>query len=269
VSAGVPLRGHGALLALGICLTGPLVCASSQAVNDWFDREVDALNEPERPIPSGRIPGQWGLGIAVGWSLLCVVAALPLGALGVGAVVVALACSWAYSAPPFRFKRNGWVGNATVGLTYEGLAWVTGAGILLGSRLPPAPVLWLAALYSVGAHGIMTLNDFKAMDGDRRMGIGSLPVRLGASGAARVAVAVMLGAQGVVVALLLAWGRPGHALAIAGLALVQGAMMRRFLQAPRERALWLSALGVPFYVGGMMVAAWAVRGVTGAAGGGA
>jgi chlorophyll synthase len=259
VSAGVPLASQGALLALGICITGPLVCASSQAVNDWFDREVDALNEPSRPIPSGRIPGQWGLAIAVGWSLLCVVAALPLGAFGVGAVLVALACSWAYSAPPVRFKRNGWVGNAAVGFTYEGLAWVTGAGILLGSRMPPLPVLLLALLYSVGAHGIMTLNDFKAMDGDRRMGIGSLPVRLGAQGAARVASAVMVVAQGAVVALLLAWDRPVHAAAVAGLVAVQAGMMRRFLAAPRERALWLSALGVPFYVSGMMVAACAVR----------
>jgi chlorophyll synthase len=259
VSAGVPLASQGALLALGICITGPLVCASSQAVNDWFDREVDALNEPSRPIPSGRIPGQWGLAIAVGWSLLCVVAALPLGAFGVGAVLVALAFSWAYSAPPFRFKRNGWVGNAAVGFTYEGLAWVTGAGILLGSRMPPLPVLLLALLYSVGAHGIMTLNDFKAMDGDRRMGIGSLPVRLGAQGAARVASAVMVVAQGAVVALLLAWDRPVHAAAVAGLVAVQAGMMRRFLAAPRERALWLSALGVPFYVSGMMVAAFAVR----------
>lgn len=259
VSAGVPLRGRGALLALGICITGPLVCASSQAVNDWFDREVDALNEPTRPIPSGRIPGAWGLGIAVGWSLLCVVAALPLGAFGVGAVLLALACSWGYSAPPFRFKRNGWVGNATVGFTYEGLAWVTGAGILLGNRVPPWPVLLLALLYSVGAHGIMTLNDFKAMDGDRRMGIGSLPVRLGALGAARVAVAVMLVAQAAVVALLAAWGRPTHAVVVAALMSVQGVMMRRFLRAPVERALWLSALGVPFYVSGMMAAAWGVR----------
>jgi chlorophyll synthase len=259
VSAGVPLASQGALLALGICITGPLVCASSQAVNDWFDREVDALNEPSRPIPSGRIPGQWGLAIAVGWSLLCLVAALPLGGFGVGAVLVALAFSWGYSAPPFRFKRNGWVGNAAVGFTYEGLAWVTGAGILLGSRMPPQPVLLLAVLYSVGAHGIMTLNDFKAMDGDRRMGIGSLPVRLGAQGAARVASAVMVLAQGAVVALLFAWDRPVHAAVVAGLVAVQAGMMRRFLVAPRERALWLSALGVPFYVTGMMVAAFAVR----------
>jgi chlorophyll/bacteriochlorophyll a synthase len=259
ISAGVPLAERIPLLALGIAITGPLVCASSQAVNDWFDRHVDAINEPNRPIPSGRIPGQWGLAIAIFWTALCLLAALPLGAFGLAAVAIALLFSWGYSAPPFRFKRNGWIGNTAVGFTYEGLAWVTGAGIMLGNQVPPIPLLVLATLYSIGAHGIMTLNDFKAIEGDQRMGVNSLPVLLGADGAARVASLVMLLAQAAVIALLVTWSRPWHALAIGVLTLVQAMMMWRFVQSPRERALWLSALGVPFYVSGMMIAAFAVR----------
>ncbi len=259
ISAGVPLDGRYAVLALGILITGPLVCASSQAVNDWFDRHVDAINEPNRPIPSGRIPGQWGLAIAIFWTALSLLAAVPLGAFGVSAVAIALLFSWGYSAPPLRFKQNGWLGNLAVGITYEGLAWVTGAGIMLGNRVPVLPILLLAAVYSVGAHGIMTLNDFKAIEGDRRMGVRSLPVLLGELGAARVASAVMLLAQVVVIGLLVTWDRPWHALAIGSLTIVQAVMMRRFMAAPRERALWLSALGVPFYVSGMMIAAFAVR----------
>ncbi|WP_373060386.1 chlorophyll synthase ChlG [Gemmatimonas sp.] len=259
ISAGVPLSERIPLLALGIAITGPLVCASSQAVNDWFDRHVDAINEPNRPIPSGRIPGQWGLAIAIFWTALCVFAALPLGAFGVSAVAIALLFSWGYSAPPFRFKRNGWIGNTAVGFTYEGLAWVTGAGIMLGNHVPPVPLLLLATLYSIGAHGIMTLNDFKAMEGDRRMGVNSLPVLLGADGAARVASLVMLLAQAAVIVMLVSWDRPWHAFAIGVLSLVQAVMMWRFVQSPRERALWLSAFGVPFYVSGMMIAAFAVR----------
>jgi len=252
VSVGVPLGAQGALLALGIGITGPLVCASSQAVNDWFDREVDAVNEPTRPIPSGRIPGQWGLGIAVGWSLLCLVAALPLGAFGVGAVLLALAFSWAYSAPPVRLKRNGWVGNAAVGFTYEGLAWVTGAGILLGNRVPPAPVLLLAALYSVGAHGIMTLNDFK------RMGVRSLPVQLGPDRAARLACVVMAVPQMAVILLLIGIGRPVHAAIVLAMLGAQVWLMRTLLADPRGKAIWYSALGVLLYVLGMLVSAFAV-----------
>ena len=259
ISAGVPLTDRFAVLALGILITGPLVCASSQAVNDWFDRHVDAINEPNRPIPSGRIPGHWGLAIAILWSALSIAAAVPLGVFGVSAVAVALAFSWAYSAPPLRLKQNGWIGNLAVGITYEGLAWVTGAGIMHGSHLPPTPILLLAIIYSIGAHGIMTLNDFKAIEGDRQMGVRSLPVILGAQGAARVASAVMLLAQLAAIALLVSWQRPNHAIAIGVLTVVQAIMMRRFLAAPRERALWLSALGVPFYVSGMMIAAFAVR----------
>lgn len=260
ISAGVPFTNERWwTLALGIGLTGPMVCASSQAVNDWFDRHVDAINEPQRPIPSGRIPGQWGLVIAIGWSLLCVIWALPLGTFGLTAVALALAFSWAYSAPPFRFKRNGWLGNAAVGFTYEGLAWVTGAGIMLGSTLPGTNVLLVAALYSLGAHGIMTLNDFKAMAGDERMGVRSLPVLHGAKGAAWLASLIMLAAQAVVIALLASWGRPMHALAIGVLAAVQAGLMLWFVRAPESRALYLSAFGVPFYVSGMMVSAFALR----------
>jgi chlorophyll synthase len=260
ISAGVPFtHERWWTLALGIGLTGPLVCASSQAVNDWFDRHVDAINEPQRPIPSGRIPGQWGLVIAIGWSLLCVFWALPLGTFGLTAVALALAFSWAYSAPPFRFKRNGWLGNAAVGFTYEGLAWVTGAGIMLGSTLPPPNILLVAALYSIGAHGIMTLNDFKAMAGDERMGVRSLPVLHGAKGAAWLASLIMLAAQAVVIGLLASWGRPMHALAIGVLAVVQAGLMLWFVRAPESRALYLSAFGVPFYVSGMMVSAFALR----------
>jgi chlorophyll synthase len=179
---------------------------------------------------------------------------------GIGrAVAVALAFSWAYSAPPFRFKRNGWLGNTAVGFTYEGLAWITGAGIMLGNVLPPTPLLLLAMLYSIGAHGIMTLNDFKAIEGDRQMGVNSLPVLLGPKGAGWVASLVMLAAQSVVITLLVSWGRPGYATAIGGLALVQAGLMWWFVQKPVERALYLSAFGVPFYVSGMMVSAFAVR----------
>jgi chlorophyll synthase len=49
-------------VAIGVLVAGPLVCAASQAVNDWFDRHVDAINQPERPVPSGRMPGRWAVG---------------------------------------------------------------------------------------------------------------------------------------------------------------------------------------------------------------
>jgi chlorophyll synthase len=244
----------------GVLLAGPLVCATSQAVNDWFDREVDAINEPQRPIPSGRMPGRWGLYVALAWTLLSLLVAAAFGAWVFAAAVFGLALAWAYSAPPLRLKRNGWWGNAACGLCYEGLAWVTGAAVMAGGA-PSLRSLILAALYSAGAHGIMTLNDFKSMEGDARMGIGSLPVRLGARRAAQAACWIMALPQLAVVALLVDWGQPLHAAGVAVLLAVQVAMMWRFVAAPRERALWYSGLGVTLYVLGMLVAAFALRAV--------
>ncbi len=217
VSSGESLAGNWLLIAAGVLLAGPLVCGTSQAVNDWFDRHVDAINEPNRPIPSGRIPGRWGLYIALAWTALSLVVAAALGTWVFWAAVVGLALAWAYSAPPFRLKMNGWWGNAAVGLSYEGLAWMTGAAVMIGGALPPATILVLAALYSLGAHGIMTLNDFKSVRGDQRMGIKSLPVQLGIDGAARVACLVMALPQAVVVGLLWYWQHPVHAAAVLAL----------------------------------------------------
>ena len=263
VSSGEPAAGHWATIFAGVLLAGPLVCGTSQAVNDWYDRHVDAINEPRRPIPSGRVPGHWGLYIAIGWTLLSLLVAATLGALVFGAAVFGLALAWAYSAPPLRLKRNGWWGNAAVGLCYEGLPWFTAAAVMLGA-FPGTRIILLALVYSAGAHGIMTLNDFKSVEGDRRMGVGSLPVRLGVAGAARVACLVMALAQVVVIALLFFWGAPWHAAAIAALLVVQLGMMARLLRRPSELDYWYNATGVPLYVAGMLVSAFAVRTMTGA-----
>jgi len=263
VASGVALQGRWPLVATGVVLAGPLVCATSQAVNDWFDRHVDAINEPQRPIPSGRMPGRWGLYIAVGWTALSLAVATLLGPWGFGAAAVGLALAWAYSAPPLRLKVNGWWGNAACGLCYEGLAWATGAAVMAGGAMPAMQSLALAGLYSAGAHGIMTLNDFKAVEGDRQMGIGSLPVRLGIRGAARAACWIMALPQLVVVLLLVSWGRPGYAIAVGTLLLLQALMMDVFLDRPSEKAIWYSGFGVPLFVSGMMVSAFALRSIAG------
>jgi len=262
VSAGQPVADRWPLVAAGVLLAGPLLCAASQATNDWFDRHVDAINEPGRPIPSGRIPGRWGLYLAILWSALSMLVATALGPWVFVAAGLGVLLSWAYSAPPLRLKRNGWWGNAAVGISYEGLAWITGAAVMLGGAMPDARILALALLYSAGAHGIMTLNDFKSMDGDRRMGVASLPVQLGERRAAYVASAMMAAPQAIVVALLAGWDRPWHAVAVSGLLAIQLGLMARFLARPRERALWYSALGVNFFVLGMLVSAFGLRGAT-------
>ncbi|MEO1201611.1 MAG: chlorophyll synthase ChlG [Pseudomonadota bacterium] len=246
----------------GILLAGPMVCGTSQVVNDWFDRHVDAINEPNRPIPSGRVPGRQGLYFAIIWSLASVGVAGLLGSWVIAATLVGLALAWAYSAPPFRLKRNGWYGNAAVGICYEGLPWFTAAAVLLGT-LPPGEILWLALLYSIGAHGIMTLNDFKSISGDRMMNVHTLPVQLGVQQAARFAGLVMIAPQVVVAGLLLSWGQQIAAIIIGGLIVGQLVLLRRFLSDPIKFATWFSGFGVTLYVSGMLASAIAVRGVAG------
>jgi len=262
VSAGVSFENRWLIFAGGVLLAGPLVCGASQAINDWFDRHVDAINEPNRPIPSGRIPGRWGLYLSFILCVLCLLVAALLGVWVLVATVLGVILAWGYSMPPVRFKQNGWLGNAAVGFSYEGLAWFTGAAAML-SGFPSVPILALAVLYSIGAHGTMTLNDFKAVDGDRRMGVRSLPVQLGVDRAVRLACVVMAVPQALIVVLLLAWDRPFYATALVMLLAMQMALMPSLIENPRDRAPWYNATGTSLFAVGMLVSAFAVRGVPG------
>ena len=251
------------LVILGIILAGPVVCGMSQAANDWCDRHVDAVNEPNRPIPSGRIPGRWGLWIALAMSALSLALGWFLGPWGFAATVVGVLAAWAYSAEPVRLKRSGWWGPGLVGLCYEGLPWFTGAAVL-SAGVPSFEIVTIAILYAFGAHGIMTLNDFKALEGDRQHGVRSLPVTLGPDVAARLACTVMALSQALVIALLLVWGRPWHALAITVLLIAQFWAMKTLLADPKGKAPWYNATGIGMYVSGMMIAAFALRSLDGA-----
>jgi len=259
VSSGAGLEGRWWFVAGGILLAGPLVCGTSQAVNDWFDRHVDAINEPHRPIPSGRIPGRWGLYIAIIATLISAGVGWLLGPLVFIAGLVGLAFAWAYSAPPLRFKANGWLGPLVCGLTYEGLSWFTGAAVMLGA-MPSANVIAVLVLYSLGAHGIMVLNDFKAVEGDRQTGLTSLPVVLGVSAAARFACVTMAAAQLVVIALLAALGLTFSAVVVTIVLLAQVAAMPKLLRDPAKYAPWYNGVGVTLYVLGMLAAALGLGG---------
>ncbi len=255
VSSGGSFAERWPFMVAGMLLAGPLVCGTSQAVNDWFDRHVDAINEPERPIPSGRIPGRWGLWIALIGSGVSLGVGAAIGPWVLLATAVGLLSGWAYSAPPVRLKLSGWWGPAAVALSYEGLAWFTGAAAMSGT-LPGTHILIVIALYSLGAHGIMTLNDFKAVEGDRVMGVRSLPVTLGVENAARVACVVMAVPQVPVAVLLYDWGHPRAAAVVVAVLIAQLACMVRLVRDPRKYAPWYNGTGVTLYVSGMLAAAF-------------
>jgi chlorophyll synthase len=264
VSAGAPFLVNLPVILAGIVLAGPLVCGMSQAANDWCDRHVDAINEPDRPIPSGAVPGRWGLYIALSMSGLALLLGWALGIWAFVATVLAVAAAWAYSAEPVRLKRNGWWSALVCGLSYETLPWFTGAAILTAA-FPDWKIVMIAVLYGLGAHGIMTLNDFKAIEGDRAHGLRSLPVQLGPDRAARIAVIFMLVPQALVVALHIGWGTTWAAWAVGLSMLGQAGLAVRFLGNPTKHDVWFSGFAVLLYVLGMMTTAVALRGLIGGA----
>lgn len=258
VSSGVSLTENWALLIAGMILAGPLLCGMSQAVNDWYDRHVDAINEPNRPIPSGRMPGKWGFYIACVWSILALSVAAFLGPWVFVVAFLGTLLAWAYSAPPLRLKQNGWWGNSAVAISYEGFAWFTGAAVMLAA-FPDWRIVLFAGLYSFGAHGIMTLNDFKSIKGDQQMGVRSLPVQLGPERAAKVACIMMVLPQIIVVTLLLAWQQTIAGVIVLAFLGAQLSFMTRLLSDVRKYAPWYNATGVMVYVLGMLVSAFALR----------
>jgi chlorophyll/bacteriochlorophyll a synthase len=111
----------------------------------------------------------------------------------------------------------------------------------------------------MGAHGIMILNDFKAVEGDRIMGIRSLPVQLGEVRAARLACFIMAWPQVVVIGLLVGFSQPWHAAVIAVFLVAQALCMVRLLSDPKKFAPWYNATGITLYVLGMLVSAFALQ----------
>lgn len=244
-------------LVLGIFMAGPILCGLSQIVNDYCDREVDAINEPHRLIPSGLVSIRHILITTLVLTWIGSSIALWLGrevALFVG---IGFLFAVSYSMKPIRAKRNGWFGNALVSFSYEGLAWVAGHAALAALSWQSAI---LALLYSIGAHGIMTVNDFKSMTGDARMGIRSIPVQYGKKVAAWLVVITMAASQiGVIIALAL-WG---HLIAAGVVLLLVGAQCVpyvRFIRDPENNAVFFNATAIMLFVWGMLAAAIGLAG---------
>ena len=180
------------LSAACMLLSGPLMTGYTQTVNELYDRDIDAINEPYRPIPSGAISLAqvkvqifvllfagialaYGLDLAVGHdfpTILCI-------ALG-GSLV-----AYIYSAPPLKLKQNGWLGTYALGSSYIALPSWTGDA-LFGDLNWKIAILTL--IYSFAGLGIAIVNDFKSVEGDRELGLKSLPVMFGITTAAWICV---------------------------------------------------------------------------------
>lgn len=245
-------------IALGALMAGPILCGLSQVINEYCDREVDAINEPQRPIPAGLVTHRHVFVTIAVLTIIGLAMSLFFGMQVVYITLVGMLFAVMYSAEPFRAKKLGWIGNALVSISYEGLPWV--AGHLAFAQMTGGSLL-LAGLYSLGAHGIMTINDFKSIEGDRMMGIKSIPAQMGADWAAMSAVVTINIALVMAIIYMYTSGHPVSAIIMFLLTLGQIPTQRKFLQMtdPRARAIYYNASGVMIFVLCMIVSAIGIR----------
>lgn len=248
------------VLAAIACMTmsGPMLAGYTQTINDFYDREIDAINEPYRPIPSGAISIPQvvtqiivlllaGIGISYGLDRWAGHEFPILTVLALGGSFL----SYIYSAPPLKLKKNGWLGNYALGASYIALPWWAGQA-LFGELTPTIMILTL--FYSLSGLGIAVVNDFKSVEGDRQLGLQSLPVMFGVQTAAWICV-LMIDVFQVGVALYLFYvGQNLYATILLLLVIPQVTFQDMyFLRDPSENDVKYQASAQPFLVIGMLI----------------
>jgi len=164
--------------------------------------------------------------------------------------------SFIYSAPPLKLKQNGWLGNYALGASYIALPWWAGQA-LFGQLTWATALLTLA--YSLAGLGIAVVNDFKSVEGDRALGLKSLPVVFGIERASWISAAMIDGFQLAMVAVLIAIGQHFAAVLLVLLIVPQITFQDIWLlRDPVAFDVKYQASAQPFLVLGMLVTALAI-----------
>ena len=171
--------------ALGAVMAAVLNVASN-GLNQIYDLDIDRVNKPRRPMPSGRLSlGEaWAITLAafaVAFLLAWIVA--PGGRREVfWMVVAAAAITSLYSVPPLRTKRLGIWANVTIAVPRGVLLKVAGwSSVKTAMGVEP---WFIGAIFGLFLLGATTTKDFADMDGDRRGGCRTLPIQFGVTKAA-------------------------------------------------------------------------------------
>ena len=167
-------------------LMAAVLNAASNALNQIYDLEIDRVNKPRRPLPSGR------LSIAGAWTFTAAayVVALVLAWLVAPEgrhecfwiVLVATAITFVYSVPPFRTKRLGIWANVTIAIPRGLLLKVAGWSAV--KTVAGAEPWYIGAIFGLFLLGASTTKDFADMEGDARGGCRTLPIIYGVRRAA-------------------------------------------------------------------------------------
>ncbi len=244
-------------------LAGPLMAGYTQTVNEYYDREIDAINEPYRPIPSGAIP----LPQVITQILVLLISGIVVAfALDVWAVhdfptITVLAIfgsfvAYIYSAPPLKLKQNGWLSGYALGASYIALPWCTGHALFGELNWK---IVVLTVVYSLAGLGIAIVNDFKSVEGDRQFGLKSLPVMFGVTTAAWICV-VMIDVFQAAIGVYLISIHENLSAAILLLLIIPQITFQDmyFLRDPLKNDVKYQASAQPFLVLGMLVAGLAI-----------
>lgn len=173
--------------------------------------------------------------------------------------------SYIYSAPPLKLKQSGWAGNYALGSSYIALPWWAGQA-LFGTLTPD--VMVLTVLYSLAGLGIAIVNDFKSIEGDRALGLQSLPVAFGVDAAKWICVSTIDVTQlGVAAYLYFGLHETTYAAVLMGLILPQMFFQAKYLLAdPIKYDVKYQASAQPFLVFGLLTTALCIGHVNAAAG---
>ncbi|MEO9364537.1 MAG: UbiA family prenyltransferase [Nitrososphaera sp.] len=165
---------HGSLLPAFTATCFSLMAAN--ALNQCTDADTDAINKPDRPIPSGMISLKEGYSI---------VAMLYAATLALGTLVsmefftlinIAVFLGIAYSIRPFRFKDRFIVSNLSIAIGYGALNFLLGWSVLMPLNAVPLHVLLFLTAFDFFAN---ISKDYRDMEGDRIYGARTMPLVLG------------------------------------------------------------------------------------------
>jgi len=168
-------------------LAGFFLLASSMVLNDYFDREIDSINEPNRPLPSGRVKTSEALSFAL---VLCALGLLSAAKTGIATLIVALfslAIMFAYNA---RVKKAGLLGNVFVSMNVA-IPFIYGGFAVASVTWALVIFALLAFLSSVGREIVKGISD---VPGDTSRGVRSIAATKGNSIAAKYGSAFFVAA---------------------------------------------------------------------------
>jgi geranylgeranylglycerol-phosphate geranylgeranyltransferase len=171
------------LWLLPVFLTVFLVTGAGNAINDYFDAGIDAINRPDRPIPSGRITKESAYSFSIALFAAGVIISYFIGLSRIPFFIAAFNSLLLYFYA-FSLKRKVFVGNLSV-------AYLTGSTFLFGGAAfgekgmrVTLVLFFLSMLATLGREIVKSIED---IDGDRKEGASTLPIRIGENPAAYAA----------------------------------------------------------------------------------